>query len=103
MDPAEIVRTHRDRLTMVHLKDVREDAADAARVSRAALRGRKYLFCEVGRGVIDFAAFDKALREVQYRGWLMVELDANEPEPGGPDEGARVNRDALRKLGWLAT
>ncbi len=103
MDPAEIVRTYRDRLTLVHLKDVRKDAAEAARVSRAALRDHKYLFCEVGHGIVDFTAFDKALREVQYRGWIMGELDSNEPAPGGSDEGARVNRDALRKLGWVGS
>jgi len=100
MDPANIIREYRDRLILVHLKDVRKDALDAARENRGALRDRKYLFCEIGSGALDLASIRDVLRETSYHGWLIVELDGNEPTPGGPDEGARINREGLKRLGW---
>jgi hypothetical protein len=31
---------------------------------------------------------------------VIVELDRFEPPPGGPAESARINKDALRSLGF---
>lgn len=100
MNPAKIIRKYRDRLILVHLKDVRKDAHQAARESRGTLRARKYLFCEIGSGALDLATIRDVLRETSYHGWIIAELDSYEPTPGGPDEGARANRNALQKLGW---
>jgi inosose dehydratase len=100
MDPANIIREYRDRLIMVHLKDVRKDALDAARESRGALRDGKYLFCEIGSGALDLTSIRDVLRRTRYHGWLIVELDGNEPAQGGADEGARANREGLKRLGW---
>lgn len=100
MDPAQIIRTYRDRLILIHLKDARKDAAAAARTDRSLLRDRKYVFCEIGQGALDFSVIQSALNDVRFRGWTIVELDGNEPAPGGPDVSAHANRDALRKLGW---
>jgi inosose dehydratase len=100
MDPAKIIRKYRDRLILVHLKDVRKDAYAAARASRAALRDRKYLFCEIGSGALDLASVRTVLREIDYLNWIIVELDGNKPARGGPDKGARANRHGLKKLGW---
>ncbi len=99
-DPAEIIRTYGRRLLFLHFKDARKDAAEAARASRASLRGRKYSFCEIGTGAVDFVSVTSCLREVEFKGWIVVELDGNEPAPGGPDSSARTNREALRKLGY---
>lgn len=100
MDPANIIREYRDRLILVHLKDVRKDALDAARENRGALRDRKYLFCEIGSGALNLASIRDVFRETSYHGWLIVELDGNEPDQGGPDEGARASREGLKQLGW---
>ena len=99
-DPGRFIRTYGERLILTHFKDVRKDAAAVARTNRAALRGRKHLFCEIGRGVVDFAAVAATFREVGHEGWIVVELDGNEPGPGGPDASARANRQAMRSLGF---
>ncbi len=100
MDPSKIIREFRDRLLMIHLKDVRRDALAAAQEHRAALRGRKYLFCEIGKGALDLSGILKTLSAIRFQGWAIVELDGNEPSSGGPDDGARTNREGLRCLGW---
>jgi inosose dehydratase len=99
-DPAEVIRTYHQRLVLVHLKGVRRDAYELARQDRDAAEKLKFRFCEIGRGVLDFPAVTASLRDVQFRGWVIVELDRFEPPPGGPAESARINKDALRSLGF---
>jgi inosose dehydratase len=98
-DPAEVIRTYRERLSLVHLKDVRKDVAELAHANRDLVRRNAYRFCEIGRGVVDFAAVLDALRG--FQGWLIVELDGYELPPGGPAESARINKEALQKLGLV--
>jgi len=96
-DPAEVIRAYHARLSLVHLKDVRKDAAELARANRDLVRSNAYHFCEIGRGAVDFQAVFHALRG--YQGWLIVELDGYEVPSGGPAESARINKEALQKLG----
>jgi inosose dehydratase len=99
-DPAEVIRTYHQRLVLVHLKDVRRDAYELARQNRDAAEKLKARFCEIGRGMVDFPAVTASLREGQFTGWVIVELDRFEPPPGGPAESARINKDALHTLGF---
>jgi inosose dehydratase len=96
-DPAEVIRTYHERLCLVHLKDVRKDVAELAHTNRDLVRSNPYHFCEIGRGVVDFQAVLQALRG--FQGWLIVELDGYEVPSGGPAESARINKEALQKLG----
>ena len=99
-DPAEVIRTYNQRLIFLHMKDARRDTYALALQNRASARKMKYRFCEIGRGVINFPAIVTTLREVQFRGWVVVELDRYEPPPGGPGESARINKEALPQLGF---
>ncbi len=99
-DPAEVIRTYHDRLIFTHFKDVRKDVAMLARQNRDRVRHSRYHFCEMGEGVVDFPAIQRAFKEVGFKGWVIVELDGYEAPPGGPDESARINRDAMRRLGF---
>jgi inosose dehydratase len=77
-DPAQAVRAHRSRLTLVHAKDVR-----TMPVAPGAPPGtRAFQFVELGRGRVDLPGTFGALREVGFTGWVVLELDAV-PEPGG--------------------
>jgi sugar phosphate isomerase/epimerase len=102
-DPAEVLETYRARVVLLHFKDVRQDAAEAARKDRNLARPMKYHFCEIGRGAVDFPRALQALRALTSPYWIIVELDGSQPPPGGPAESARVNKEALQKLGLLAT
>jgi len=99
VDLAEVVRTYHERLILTHFKDVRKDVAALAQQDRNLVRRKKYHFCEIGQGTVDFAAFLRALRDADFRGWHIVELDGNEPRPGGPAESARINQEAMKRLG----
>jgi inosose dehydratase len=77
-DPAQAVRAHRSRLTMVHAKDVRTlPVAPGSPAGTTAFQ-----FVELGRGRVDLPGTFAALREIAFPGWVVLELDAV-PDPGG--------------------
>ena len=99
-DPAALIARHRDRLWHVHFKDCSRAVA-----ARARAEGWDYLtairhglFCELGRGTVDFAAILRELRASVYDGWIVVEQDVL-PSMGTPAASASANRRYLRSLG----
>jgi inosose dehydratase len=89
-----------DRIWYIHLKDCEPRIA-----ARARVEGWDYItairhgvFCELGKGGVDFPAVVEWLRARDYRGWVLVEQDVL-PGRGTPKESAQRNRDYLRALG----
>ena len=56
------------------------------------------VFCELGKGCVDFPGVLAALRGIGYDGWIVVEQDIL-PGMGNPKESARRNREYLRSIG----
>jgi len=87
------------RIWYVHFKDC--DLAVAAQARRqkwdyfTALRHG--LFCELGKGAVDFPAVLRWLGGRGYRGYVLVEQDVL-PGMGAPRESARRNREYLRSI-----
>jgi inosose dehydratase len=98
-DPAEVIRTYHERMIFLHFKDVPRNIEQLARKDRNLVRHEKYHFCAIGQGAVNFPAIMSALRDVGFKGWIIVELDDYRVPRGGPDESARINRNAVRKLG----
>ena len=82
-DPADAVRRHADRLLFLHIKDVESPVPGRGPDS--------YRFVELGRGKVDLRALFKALDEVRFAGWAIVELDRSET----PKESGAVSRRYL--------
>jgi inosose dehydratase len=99
-DPLAGLRRHRDRIGHVHFKDCSPAVHERSRAEGWDYFGslRHGIFCELGRGDVDFAAVIAELRRTHYAGWIVVEQDVL-PGMGAPKEFARRNRDYLRKLG----
>ena len=68
MDLPGFIDRYKDRLVLVHLKDLRV---------RKAPKDIDYDndFVDLGDGLVDFPSVMKALKKVGYQGWLMVEVD----------------------------
>lgn len=92
-DPASAVRKYASRLLFLHLKDVRPREPGNTTAS-------SYQFVELGRGRVDFKAVFRALADVAYAGWVVVELDAVPDGGGTPRASAEINRAFItRELG----
>jgi inosose dehydratase len=70
-DPAKAVLEYNKRVFDLHIKDV-----------SAAVKEGKAM--EIGRGIIDFPAFVKALNKIKYKGYCSLEFekDMTDPLPG---------------------
>ena len=95
-DPAAAVRKYRDRLLFLHIKDVESPVPGAAGADAA----RSYRFVELGRGKVNLPAVFGALKEIDFRGWAVVELDAVPDKARTPKESALISKKYLEeKLG----
>jgi inosose dehydratase len=92
-DPAAAVRRYRDRLALLHLKDVEPVPASPSRPAG-------YRFVELGRGRVDLPAVFDALRDVGYDGWAVVELDSVEGTGRSPQAAAANNKRYLESRGF---
>ena len=104
-DPVAALRTYRDWIDVVHLKDVRPapgapSAATAQAASPAQPARPAYQFVELGRGRVDVPGVFAALRDIAFDKWAIVELD-RVPDPGRTaKECAEQNRKYLLDHGF---
>ena len=102
MDPMAVTRRYATRISHVHLKDV--DPHMKQRVideqiefyTACALN----LFCQIGDGEVEFAAFRKLLEDNAYDGWCVVEQDCAPDAKITKVEQAKANRKALEDAGY---
>lgn len=71
LNPVEIVRKHAARLTASHWKDF-DPKLPGPKWAGPDAKGE---FVEVGTGVVDFAALAKLYEEINFSGWVLIELD----------------------------
>ena len=99
-DPIAGLRALRDRVWHVHFKDFDRGVAERSR--REGWDGPQTVghgvFCELGAGSVDFPGVLRALDEIRYDGWIVVEQDVL-PGMGRPAESAARNREYLRSIG----
>ncbi len=99
-EPVEGLRKHADRIWHVHFKDCDAEIAKTARNEKMEYNAAvgKGLFCELGKGEVDFRGIFKELQAIDYTGWVVVEQDVL-PNMGAPREMAMRNREYLRTIG----
>ena len=102
-DPVEAIRRHGRLIRHVHAKDT--DPEVLARLRAGELDGiwgaiRARIFTELGNGVLDLRGVVRALDDIGYDGWIMVEQDSSWLPPAEASEiGARALRAALAEVG----
>jgi inosose dehydratase len=95
----EALNLFRERVWYIHLKDCHPGVAAQARAQGwdyfEALRHG--IFCELGKGSVDFPRILRCLADTNYQGYLLVEQDVL-PGMGSPKESARRNREYLASI-----
>jgi inosose dehydratase len=99
-DPLQALIKHKERIWHIHFKDCHPEIADKSRKEgwdyfKSVANG---VFCELGKGAVDFTAIVKELRDQKYSGWIVVEQDVL-PGMGNPKVCAQRNREFIKTLG----
>lgn len=99
-NPVEALKKYYDRIWHVHFKDFDPKVGKAARENnydyfKSVEQG---VFCELGKGSVDFKSIVAILNEKGYDGWIVVEQDVL-PGMGSPKKCADHNRKYIKSLG----
>ncbi|HXF60150.1 MAG TPA: TIM barrel protein [Caldilineaceae bacterium] len=91
---------YRARIWYVHFKDCDPNVLRRAQAGKWDYfeSVRQGVFCELGKGCVDFAAVASWLRRHEYRGFITVEQDVL-PGMGTPKQSAQRNREYLLSIG----
>ncbi len=99
-DPLQALKKYYDRIWHVHFKDYDKSVGEASRKNQLDYfeSVKQGIFCELGKGSVDFKSIVAELRKRDYNGWVVVEQDVL-PGMGNPKECAKHNRDFIKTLG----
>lgn len=99
-NPVKALKKHSSRIWHIHFKDCHPDISARSRNEdwdyfKSVENG---VFCELGKGSVDFPAITDQLKKMNYTGWIVVEQDVL-PGMGNPKVCAQRNRDYIKSLG----
>lgn len=99
IDAEQLIRSHPDRVAHVHTKDVRRQVFDEVRKRNGSfldgvLAG---MFTAPGDGDLDFRGVARALIDIGYSGWVVVEAE-QDPARADPRAYSRIGLDTVRSL-----
>lgn len=99
IEPIDVIKAHPERITHVHCKDVR-----TAKYNEFRANGTSFLngvvggmFTAPGDGDYDYAPFMRALADMNYSGWIVVEAE-QDPAIANPREYSQLGLDTLKRL-----
>ncbi len=100
-DAVECIREYGERVWYLHLKD-----CDEAVHQRVRAEGLNYMqaveagiFCELGKGAVNFPGVIAEMEKLGYDGWAIVEQDVLIEDPTAPRRISQANRDYLKSIG----
>ncbi|KOH46614.1 sugar phosphate isomerase/epimerase family protein [Sunxiuqinia dokdonensis] len=99
-DPVRALEKYDSRIWHVHFKDYSEQVGEEAKENgydyfKSVEKG---VFCELGKGSVDFKSIVEILNNRGYQDWIVVEQDVL-PGMGNPKQCAANNRKFLKSLG----
>jgi len=99
IDAERLIRTYPERVAHVHTKDVRRRIFDEIRACNGSfldgvLAG---MFTAPGDGDLDFRGVARALTDIGYSGWVVVEAE-QDPARADPRTYSRIGLDTVRGL-----
>lgn len=98
-DAVQFVKNYGPSIKTLHLKDIAPRVRQEGVAQQWDYKGFSDhgIFAELGEGLIDYPGVFAALRDVGFRGWIVVETDVT-TKPSAL-ESARISRDYLRSIG----
>ena len=99
-DPVQTLQKHYHRIWHVHFKDYDAEVGRKSRENQWDYfeSVKQGVFCELGKGNVDFEQIAMELKQRNYDGWIVVEQDVL-PGMGSPKICALNNRNYIKTLG----
>jgi sugar phosphate isomerase/epimerase len=100
MDAVKIISDYFPRIAEVHLKDTYPKYRGNRSTPTQAEHRQASLYHNLGAGGVDFSAIFKVLRDRNFKGWVVYDLDAPRPTDGTGtiQDNLAVNIDYLRDV-----
>ena len=101
-DPISFMRRHIDRISYMHFKDIDPVVKAHAVANRTGFYDAcgQGIFCNLGKGDVDFVSVRQLLLDAGFAGWCTVEQDCDPAGGTSPIDDARANRDYLSSIGF---
>jgi inosose dehydratase len=100
-DALDCVREYGERVRYLHLKDcdpeIHQHCIDHKLSYFEATKAG--VFCELGKGTVDFPAIIAEMGKLRYDGWAIVEQDVLVDDLDAPKRSSQRNRDYLHSFG----
>jgi inosose dehydratase len=99
-DPVKALKTYGERIWHVHFKDFDPTVAQISKEAKGDYFDaiKKGIFCELGKGNVNFQSIVDELHNLNYNDWIVVEQDIL-PGMGNPKHCAQSNRNFIKTLG----
>lgn len=99
IDPTAIVRERPERVQHVHCKDIRRRRFNQFRAGGSSFLNGVLggMFTAPGDGDFDYAPFMRALADIDYSGWIVIEAE-QDPAIANPREYSQLGLDTLKRL-----
>ena len=99
-DPLSALKKYSERIWHVHFKDCDDNIASLSRENKWDYfeSVKNGVFCELGKGSVDFKSIVNELKKINYQGWIVVEQDVL-PGMGNPKKYAHKNHEFIKSLG----
>jgi inosose dehydratase len=99
IEPIDVIKSHPERVAHVHCKYVR-----TAKYDEFLANGTSFLngvvggmFTAPGDGDYDYAPFMRALADMDYSGWIVIEAE-QDPAIANPRDYSQLGLDTLKRL-----
>lgn len=99
INPLDVVAARPERVSHVHCKDVRTARFEEFRASGTSFLNGVVggMFTAPGDGDYDYAPFMRALADIDYTGWIVIEAE-QDPALADPREYSQLGLDTLKRL-----
>lgn len=101
-DPVAFMRKHVGRISYVHFKDIDPVVKASVIANRTGFYDAcgQGIFCNVGKGDVEFPAVRQVLLDAEFSGWCTVEQDCDPTMAVRPTDDAKANREYLESIGF---
>jgi inosose dehydratase len=101
-DPVAFMKRHIGRISYMHFKDIDPAVKATAIANRTGFYEAcgQGIFCNLGKGDVDFPAVRQVLLDAGFDGWCTVEQDCDPTLDVSPVDDARANRAYLSSIGF---